>query len=311
LRCSILALAAVPMLLQSGFSAEESKAPSDSEIKAAVERGNTIRKRTALVPGVLGKNAFIIKVGGVRCGHGMTTIEDAQGEKGAVYRLTEQSRSALASDEGGAVMDVKGVYLLDGGLGMLDATLTWTNKLNTKSNKQQVERYSCVMKVDGKTLTWSNDWSGKKAEESLPLHGQTPVPQSILTIVAALAEAANIESKPVCILELWPVNQQEPVDVQPVWLGLSKDRIENKPVTRVSVTHLVGEVTEGGLTVDSKMSVWKDAQTWTLDPQFHTISQPVPNPPLSVDSVDPDKLEPEMPLDLEKIAAAMKADPKK
>src|SRR5690348_1118072 len=100
--------------------------PSESEIKAAIERGNQARKRSEVVPCVIGRNAFIVKTGDVRCGHGMTTLEEVRGEKGAVYRLTEQSRSALATDDGGAVMDFKGVYLLDGGLGVLDATLNWT-----------------------------------------------------------------------------------------------------------------------------------------------------------------------------------------
>jgi hypothetical protein len=304
-------LFALLLIAPLSFAADEPKAPSEADVKAAIDRGNTIRKRTAIVPGVIGRNAFVIKVGGVRCGHGMTTIEDALGEKGAVYKLTEISRSALASDEGGAIMDFKGSYLLDSGLGLREATLTWTEKLNTKNNKQQSEHYTCTMKVADKLLTWSNDWSGKKTEDSLPLHGQTPIPQSILTYFAALADAAGIEAKPVCILELWPVNQQEPVDVQPVWLNLIKDRLDNKPATRVSVTHLVGEVTDSGLSVDLKNSVWKNPQTWILDHQFRTIGQPAPNPPLSVDTIDPDKLEPETPLDLEKIAAAMKADPKK
>jgi hypothetical protein len=312
LRSSIPILLAIALLPHVCLHAEDIRPPSESEIKAAIEHGNQARKRTEAAPGVIGRNAFIIKAGGVRCGHGMTTIEEARGEKGAVYRLTEQSKSALANDEGGAVLDFKGVYLLDGGLGVLDATLNWTEKLTTKENKQQTEKYTCFLKVADGKLTWSANWDSPKNEDAIALHGQTPVPQSILIWVAALAEAGNIDtSKPLCVLELWPINQQEPIDIQPVWISFKKDRVNDKPRTQVTLTHLVGEVTEKGLTVDLKNNVWKQPQTWMLDQQFHVISQPPTNTSLTVETVDPEKLEPDTPLDLAKISAAMQGDGKK
>ena len=304
LHCLSLLFVLAPLASHAAVAASASEKPSGAEIKAALERGKILRDLKELIPTALGKNAFVITINGVRCGHGITTLEDAKGEGGAVYRLTEESRSATADDAGAIVVDYKGTYLLNGGLGVISGSLRWKeNVTKFKDNKQQTHEDTCELRVAGDELKWDATLGGNPSKDSTPLRGDTPIPQSLLTTLVAFAgRTADGFGKPFCVPELTPRTDQDSFDIQPAWISIERAK---KPGTAIArMLHLVG-VPERKELEGLPAAVWTTPQVWSLD-GVNITSYPAPAAGIDVDAVAPEKLDPEAPLDLAKIAQSQK-----
>ena len=294
-------VAAALIVSSTAFAANEK--PSGSEIKAALERGKIVRDVKALVPAALGKNAFVIKISGVRCGHGITTLEDAKGENGAVYKLTEEARSAQADDDSARIFDYKGTYLLNSRLGLVSGTLRWKETTKEmKGTKQDVTEESCVMTVEKDTLKWTATVGGEVSKDSVALNGETPIPQSILcTLAAFLGNNSEALGKPLCVPELAPRADKDSFDIQTAWITF--DKAKDKPGAGYArMFHLIG-LPERKELEELPGEVWTAPQVLTLNGVAIT-SYPDAAPNIDVEPIAPDKLDPETSLDLAKIAAA-------
>jgi hypothetical protein len=300
----VMSVVFVAIGARASFAATSEK-PSGAEIKAALERGKILRDLKELIPAALGKNAFVITINGVRCGHGITTLEDAKGEGGAVYRLIEESRSATADESGGIIVDYKGTYLLNGGLGLISGSLRWKENVRKfKEDKQQTHEDTCELRVDHDELKWDATLGGNPSKDSTPLHGDTPIPQSLLTTLVALAgRTADGFGKAFCVPELSPRTDQDSFDIQPAWITF--ERVKDKPnATLARVLHLVGVPAKKEME-GLPAAVWTAAQVWMLEGTAIT-SYPAPAAGIDVDAVPPEKLDPDAPLDLSKIAQSQK-----
>ena len=279
--------------------------PTEAEMKAAVDRGHALREQKALVNEVLGKNAFVIKIGDVRCGHGLTTLEDAKGENGATYRLIEESRSAMADDEGGVIVDYKGTYLLNNNLGLISGTLAWKNSvMSTADKSQQVHDEKCEFKVEKNELKWNSTVGGKDMKDSVTLNGDAPIPQSILSVLALFAEKnPAIFDKPVCVPELSPLNEQQTFDIQPAWITFEHPKDKPKSL-KANIVHLLGDFDKQGMSL-SPNSRWSAPQVFVMEGSTLTQLPAAPAPGFSIEPIAPDKLAPDTALDLKKIATAI------
>ena len=253
---------------------------------------------------MLGKNAFIIKIGNVRCGHGVTALEDAKGEGGAVYRLLEESRSAMADDEGGVVVDYKGVYLLNAGLGLISGNLVWKNTVkNLKDKKDQIHEEKCEFKVEKGEMKWTSNVGGQNGSDSVVLNGDAPMPQSILPMLAVLADHAGALNKPLCVPELSPLNEQQTFDIQPAWVTVEHPK-DNAKALKVSVVQLLGDFDKHGM-APSPANRWTAPQVFVLEGPLLTHLPAPPAPGLSIEPIAADKLDTTVELDLQKIGAAV------
>ncbi len=289
-------------LLCSGIFAASEK-PSGTEIKAALERGKIVRDVKELIPAALGKNAFVIKINGVRCGHGITTLEDAKGEGGAVYKLTEEARSAQADDDSARIYDYKGTYLLNSRLGLVSGTLRWkeTTK-NLAEKKDDVTEESCSMRVEKDVLKWEATVGGETTKDSTPLNGETPIPQSILCSLSAfLGKSSEGFGKPICVPELSPRADKDAFDIQTAWVTFEQAK-EKSTAGFAKLIHLVGAPERKEIEGLSSVS-WSAPQVLTLDGVSIT-SYPAAAPGIDVEPIAPEKLDPDASLDLAKIAAA-------
>ena len=295
--------ALLTLILWGATAFAASEKPSGAEIKAALERGKIVRDVKELIPAALGKNAFVIKINGVRCGHGITTLEDAKGEGGAIYKLTEEARSAQADDETARIYDYKGTYLLNSRLGLVSGTLHWkeTTK-NLAEKKDDVTDESCSMRVEKDALKWEANVGGEISKDSTPLNGETPIPQSILcTLAAFLGKSSDGFGKPLCVPELSPRADKDSFDIQTAWITF--DQAKDKPVAGFAkLIHLVGAPERKEIEGLTSVS-WSAPQILTLDGVSIT-SYPAAAPGIDVEPIAPEKLDPEASLDLAKIAAA-------
>jgi hypothetical protein len=292
------------LFASAAFAASDPPPPSEAEIKAALERGQAVRSQKALLSEALGTNAFVIKIQNVRCGHGVTKLEDAKGENGATYRLVEESRSAMADDEGGVIVDYKGVYLLNSSLGLISGNLAWKNTVkNLAEKKDQVHEEKCDFKVEKGEFKWTSSVGGQNGSDSTPLNGDPPLPQSILPMLAVFAQKSGAPDKPICVAELSPLNEQQTFDIQPAWLTF--ERVKDKPTAvKVSVVHLLGDFDKHGMAL-SPNNRWTAPQVFVLDGAILTQLPAPPAPGLSIEPVAADKLDVNVELDLAKISAAV------
>lgn len=316
--CSTLC---VILVLLATARAGESRPSSAEALKNGVERGRALRKQSALLPGVLHRYALIMKVGGVRCGHAVVSLEDAKGEGGAVYKLVEQFKAAMVAGDSGEVIDYSGTFLLSAELGLLSGQMRAVSETIGKSERQAHEA-SARMSIKEETLSWdvTEQIKGIKTApvtttRTLPLFGQRPVPRNALLSMAALAIAQNQKFTPngqdaICVPSIdlnWEMDQ---FDVEPAWIVFDGPALKHKTAAmQMRLRYLSGELTGKGLEAEPPApEQWRAVQIWPLDAQGRPLAHPAPDDPrLTVEGVDPATIDVNAALDLEKIGAASKA----
>jgi len=342
LRRATVQLAVIWVLVSTLGAASEARPSSQSEVRKGLERGAALRKQTQLVPGVVQRYALLMKAGGVRCGHAMVTIEAAKGDAGAgaVYKLSEQLKAAMAGEGESAVIDYDAAFLLGADLGLLSGQMRTHSKLSKPAGtdsqfpnnrklfpvsvpvqQELVSQASVAVRDDA--LIWELTQSkedGKdaapKVAKKFPMHGVRPIPKNALFGVAAFASAAAKDG--------WQLDGKESYCVPTLDLGWEMDNFAIGPAwitftppapadpkgsaARMNVRWLVGEIEEKGLQVEPpEPAVWLARQTWPLDAHCCPLAHPKPDDPrITAESADPATLDLNTPLDLEKIAAAMK-----
>jgi len=317
-------LTTICVLICAFSGAAESRPASQSDVKKGLERGAALRNQTQLVPNVIQKYALITKAGGVRCGHAVVSIEDAKGEGGAVYKLSEQFKAAMADEGESVLIDYTGTFLLAADLCLLSGQMRAHSDLTSKAgNRHQdlVSQASVAIRQD--TLQWEltrKQEDGKeaapKASKKLPLHGVRPIPKNALFGLAAFAIAAAKDGwqpdpqQSFCVPTLDPGWEMDDFAVEPAWITFAPPAPSEPKGTaaRMTVRWLIGELADQGLeVVPPEPAVWQSRQTWPLDAHCRPLAHPAPDDPrMTVESSDPETLNLDAPLDLEKIAAALK-----
>jgi hypothetical protein len=319
---------ALLLLVVHAAVASEPRPSSQSDVKKGLERGAALRAQTKLLPGVLQKHALIMKVGGVRCGHAVVTIEDAKGDGGATYKLTEQFKAAMANAGETALFDYNATFLLGADLGVLAGQLRSSSDLTkTADGKRQSLVLTGTLTMKDDALFWQLSEQKKDAKEAtlreekrLPLYGVRPIPKNALFALAAFQSALAKDGwqpdpkEAVCVATLECNEQMEAPSVEPAWVSFDRPGLNDPKGTavRMRVRLLVGEVADKGLEVEPpEPAVWQSHQDWPLDAQWRPLAHPSPDPEspsLAAEAADPAALDVNAVLDLEKIAAAMKAN---
>ncbi|MGD0088749.1 MAG: hypothetical protein ABSE73_02410 [Planctomycetota bacterium] len=325
-------MAIVCVVLSACAGASEARPASQADVKQGLERGAALRNQTQLVPNVIQKYALITRAGGVRCGHAVVTIEDAKGEAGAVYRLREQFKAAVAGEGESALIDYSATFLLASDLCLLSGQMRTHSDLSNKGqNKHQdlVSQASVAIRED--TLVWElspqqedgqagTPQAAKQAKQSkkFPLHGVRPIPKNALFGLAAFALAGAKDGwqpdpkESLCVPTLDLGWEMDNFAVEAAWITFAPPALTDPKgsAARMGVRWLVAEIDEQGLeVVPPEPAVWLARQTWPLDAHCRPLAHPAPDAQgMTVECSDPETLDPNAPLDLEKIAAAMKAN---
>ena len=335
-KIEILSLMLPCMLAVTAASAFDHRPTSETEIREAIEHAAALRaSNLSLVPAVLQKCAWLLKTGGVRCGHVSVEIADAKGEGGAVYKLIEMYKAAQSDGGRLSVVDYKCAYLLGADLSIISASLTQKSELrNANAEQPQVTLATCSIQVKGDKLMWvrseqpaANEANGAppaplSAKGKLELHGQKPLPENALPALAVLAAAQQQpflpeSALPLCLPALCispELDALSPLSIEPVFtiFALPGAKIDSPVVIAAQMaTHrLVGDLTARGLEVDVPTpQVWRNRQVWLLDGNWHAVVQSGladPSGLLKIEAVNPAELDENAPLDYEKIATAAK-----
>jgi hypothetical protein len=319
---SILKLTSVlfaPLFFFRAARAEE-KIPNAEMMLQALERGKAVRTQRGLVPQALMKTAVILKAGSVRCGHALVKIEDAKGEGGATYKLTERLKACMPQGIDVEIVDYAGTVLLDSDLALLSGMQTTERSVSSGKDSEK-EMIAAQLVVKGDALSWTR--KEKRADdpelttqsEPVKLYGMRPLPRNALIAIAAFA--ANEPgfkpgiSSPLCVPTLdlgWTI---ETFMIQPAWVTFDLPNEAKDPDVKMlmRVRYLEGELTDKGLVVlPPTREAWEDVLTWKFDSRLRVAGQPeAGETAVTVESVDPDKLDLNAPLDYEKIKEAVKA----
>jgi len=324
-------LTVICALISAFAAASEARPSSESDVKKALERGAALRKQTQVVPQVVQKYALIMKAGGVRCGQAAVTIEAAKGEagSGAMYKLSEQLKAAMAGAGESVVVDYSGTFLLAADLSLLSGQMRTHSKLDRKeADKQQEVVSQASVAIRDDTLIWELTQPKEEAKETapkpakrIPMHGVRPVPKNALFGVAAFAAAAAKDGwqpdpkESYCVPTLDLGWEMDNFAIEPAWITFAPPAPADPKgcAVRMNVRWLVGALEEKGLQVEPpEPAVWQARQTWPLDARCCPLAHPLPDDPrIAVEAADPEKLDVNAPLDLESISAALKPkDPK-
>ena len=305
-------------LLCSVSLAVEQRPTSENQIRKAIERGNAIRNQQKLLNPVLHEYALVMKIGDVRCGHARVKIDDAKGEGGATYRLTESFKAAMAEEGQSATIDYSAEFLLGPDLGLISGKMNTQSDLQSKEdNKQQNSISVTTLKIqDGKLVADRVEAGDKTANQKiLPLHGVRPIPKNALLALTVFAvnekQAYSPDLKDAfCVPSIdfdWESNS---LQIEPAWIVFDAPVYTNPKGTglQMRLRYLAGEITDKGLEVEPPApQVWQSHQTWPLDEKWRPLAHPSPGDPrIKVQGVDPATLDVNAPLDLEKIRAAAK-----
>jgi len=304
--------------------AGETRPTSRGDIKKAIERARTLRTQTKMVPGVLQASGLTIKIGDVRLGQATLRIDDAKGEGGATYKLTEQYKTAIAEEEKWAQVRYTGTLLLGADLALLSGELKQTAELTDRTdNRRQTTTTIISLKTEGDSLTWTRSATRKGEDKpfsseskKVALYGERPLPMNALLGLAVFSSNTERDGwKPdpkngLCVPVLDLNWEMEDVNIEPAWISFDSptyvDPKGSAAVLRVRV--LVGEIGEKGLDVDAPSPpIWRAQQVWPLDGRAKALAHPTPpDPRINIESADPATLDVDAPLDLEKIAGALK-----
>ncbi|HEY3324312.1 MAG TPA: hypothetical protein VGP72_27925 [Planctomycetota bacterium] len=320
---SRFSIAFLSLLACAAFAADSR--PSKSDIKKASERGAALRQQTKLVPGVPQASAAMMKAGGVPCGYAGLSITDAKGEGGAVYKLTEQYKAGLSEEGQQALMTYRGTMLLAADLALISGRLEQTSELTDKTKgNHQIVSTTIMVEVKGDEISWHRRAQRKDEKDpfltenkKLSLHGVKPIPKTALPGLAALHLAAQPGGwKPdpkdaLCVPVLDANFDLDSLDILPAWIAFDVPTYMNPKETAavMRVRELVGEVGDNGLDVEPPTpQVWQAHQDWALDAAAHVLAYPSPDDPrIKVERLEHAALETAPPLDLDKIAEALKA----
>lgn len=317
-----LLIAAVFLLstLMRASQAGEAGVPTAVEISQALERGKSVRTQKGVVPEALIKTAVVLKAAGVRCGYTLVTIEDAKGEGGATYKMTERIKGVLPRNLDTEVVEYVGVIMMDADLALLSGTQT-TTKVVTSPKATEKETVSAEMIVKGGELSWvrkekrADDPEFVEKSDPVKLHGVRLVPHNALIALAAFAAKepgfkAGVSS-PFCVPSLDTGGTIDSFLIQPAWLETDVPKDKTNPAAKLvfRVRILEGELNEKGMNVEPPSSEgWTDSLDWTLDANFHVGALPTsPDSLITAEIADPETLDPNAPMDFVKIKEAMKA----
>ena len=299
--------------------AGETRPAAEADLRRAIQRGQAVRKQSALVPGVLHKYELVMKAGDVRCGHARVEIEDAKGEGGATYRLRESFKAAVAEAGESAVIDYSGTFLLSADLGLISGKMEARSESKSAADaqKQTRVRNATLSLQDDKLVFELAGEGGKEARKSvLPLSGVRPVPKNALLAIAQFAarekEKFSPDVKdPFCVPAFDVDWESDLFQVEAAWVSfdLSGYTHPKGSVAQMRVRYLAAEITDKGLEVEPPApQLWQAVQVWPLDAQYRPLAHPAPDDPrISVESVDLDSIDTNAPLDLDKIEKALQA----
>ncbi|MCY3018642.1 MAG: hypothetical protein NTW87_06385 [Planctomycetota bacterium] len=267
-----------------------------------------------------------MKVGDVRCGQAAVKVEEAKGEGGAAYKLTESFKVAMAEEGQTAIVEYSGTFLLGPDLGLLSGRMRTRSDLTDKdSGKRQALHALLDLTVTADALAWqrSEQKDGAQApvvkeKKTMALHGVRPVPQNALPGLAAFVMAAGKDGwqpdprNGLCLPVLNLTAELDGFEIEPFWVSFDMPAFNNPKGTaaQMRARALVGEITDKGFEVSPPSPpVWQAVQLWALDAQCCPLSHPAPEDKrIAVEAADPATLDMNAALDMEKIAAALTAN---
>lgn len=316
---AVLAIAASACPVFTG----ESRPTSQGDIQKAVERARTIRAQKKIVPNVLQSSALIMKIGEVRCGQALLKIEDAKGEGGAEYKLTERFKAGMSEEGQSVLVDCSNTFLLAADLALISGEMRVSSDVTLKADgkKQQIANVG-TLSVKDDTLFWQNTErkNGSEARtgsRKIALHGIRPLPMNALLALAALVNESEKDGwKPdpknaLCVPVIAFDGQffvTDSIDIQPAWLSFDQPAYTHPKGTAavMRVRTLVGEVSDKGLEIEPPSpQVWMGVQTWALDGRAHALNHPAPEDArVKIEIADPASVDLESPIDMEKIEKA-------
>ena len=293
--------------------------PGAVEIAQGLERGKNLRVQSGVIPDALISSAVILKAGAVRCGFTLIKIEDAHGEGGAKYKLTERIKGAAPRGIDMEVVEYIGTLMLDADLGLRSGTQV-TTKTVTSEKSSETETVSADIVVKGDEMSWvrkekrAGDPEFIDKSEPVKLHGIHPIPHNALVCLAAFA--ANEQgfkagvSSPFCVPSLDTGGTIDSFLIQPVFIETDAPRDKTNTTAKLVMRlHILqGELSEKGLQIEPPSpETWTDTLDWTFDAKFHIGALPTnPDTLITAEMVDADKLDVNMPLDFAKIREAIK-----
>jgi len=313
--------------LISQLHAIEARPTKAEDIRAAMTRAHELRKKASgFNPLVTQTHALLLKSLDERCGHAIVRIEKST-ESGGGYRLDEQFKAAMDDGVQSVVIDYSGSYALDAGLGLVSGECTYQFDNMKNDGTRQKILHSAKMKVKNDKIEWEATEKADGDKEILKLetkpvdlHGVIPIPRSALVAFMALA-GSRPDFKP-NVKEAWclPVLdvdwEQNTLSIEPAWVSadepipaFSKNAPPKGTALQMRVRMLIGEVTDKGLEVETPVpELWHNPQVWALDEKFRPLAHPIPDDVrIHVEPIEPEKLKTDVPLDLGKIASAMKS----
>jgi hypothetical protein len=315
--------ASFSVLLACSAFAGESRPTSQGDIQKAVERAKLVRAQKKLVPNVLQSSALLMKIGDVRCGQALFKIEDAKGENGAAYKLSERFKAGMSENGQSALIDYSGTFFLAADLTLVSGELQAKSNLLSKSdNKKQAVVSRATLIVKDNTLAWerSEQKDGKdspKSSRKIALHGVRPMPKNALLALSALVMESEKDGwKPdpknaLCVPVIDLGWEMDSFDVEPAWVSFDQPAYTHAKGSAavMRVRSLVGEVTDKGLEIEPPLpQVWLSVQLWALDGKAHALSHPAPEDPrIKIEIADPASLDIESPLEMDAIERAMSA----
>ena len=310
----------------SSLQAIEARPTKADDIRAAMTRAHDLRKKASgFNPLVAQTHALLLKSGDVRCGHAIVKVEKS-GDSGAVYKLEEQFKAAMDDGLQSVVIDYAGTYALDAGLALVSGECSYQFDNMKNDGTRQKVLHTAKMRVKNGKIEWEAAEKADGDKEALKLdtkpvdlHGVMPIPRSALVAFVALAGSQpnfkpNVkEAYCLPVLDVdWETNT---LMIEPAWISVdepipafSQKAPPKGTAMQMRVRSLVGEVTEKGLEVETPVpEIWHNPQVWALDEKFRPLAHPVPDDVrINVEPIAPEKLKTDEPLDLSRIAQAMK-----
>lgn len=294
--------------------------PGAAEIAQALERGKNLRNQHGVVQDALMKAAVVLKAGDVRCGYTLVMIEDARGEGGATYKLTERIQGAAPRGLDMEIVEYSGTLMLDSDLSLMSGSQV-TTKTVTAAKASEKETVSAEITVKNDELSWvrkekrAGDPEFIDKSDPVKLHGVRPIPHNALICLAAFAAnelgfKAGVSS-PFCVPSLDTGGTIDSFLIQPIWLETDLPKGKRNPDIKMllRVRTLEGQLNEKGMSIQPpSVETWSDTLDWVFDSKFHIGALPQnPESLIAAEMVDADTLQPNAPLDFAKIRDAIKA----
>lgn len=307
------ALGALCVLLQvQAFCSED--LPGSAEIEAALKQGEFVRARYKVLPELLQKQALLLTIGGVRCGHLLIDLENGDNDNG--YKLSIQS-SIVTGGSGRTLMAKRNATFTFGDDFGLRTALIF-DSVNVTENGQNRQLAGSMTAVtapekEGRkallqddVLTWSrtdNDDFNRTASKRIELHGCRPIPREALIALPQLTRQLEQAAKPLCVPVMDLNWQIEKPAIQPYWISFAAPE-KSESVKNASVLMKLRKLTAGEENGTAPQpptpELWKAVETWTLDDKFQLLDLPE-DPRIHLQPVDAQHLDVDAALDISKI----------